>query len=73
MRNLIYARLGHGYVIDGIENEIPAEARAISGVKLLGTTDPDRQNDMIELARQASTNDTRAGTIFSETGVLLPS
>jgi iron(III) transport system substrate-binding protein len=49
---LVYARLGHGYVIDGIESEIPAEARPISGVKLLGTTDPDRQNDMIELARK---------------------
>jgi iron(III) transport system substrate-binding protein len=49
---LVYARLGHGYVIDGIENEIPGEARAISGVKLLGTTDPDRQTEMIELARR---------------------
>jgi hypothetical protein len=49
---LFYARLGHGYVIDGIESEIPPEARPIAGVKLLGTTDPDRQNDMIERARQ---------------------
>lgn len=49
---LIYARLGHGYVIDGIENDIPPDARPISSVKLLGTTDPDRQNDMLELARK---------------------
>jgi iron(III) transport system substrate-binding protein len=49
---LIYARIGHGYVIDGIEKDIPEEARPISGVKLLGTSDPDKQNDMIELARK---------------------
>jgi hypothetical protein len=49
---LFYARLGHGYVIDGIEYEIPPEARSIASVKPLGMTDPDRQNAAIELARQ---------------------
>jgi iron(III) transport system substrate-binding protein len=49
---LIYARLGHGYVIDGIENEIPPDVRDISSAKPIGTTDPDRQNEMIEVARR---------------------
>jgi iron(III) transport system substrate-binding protein len=49
---LIYAQIGHGYVIDGIEKDIPEEVRPISSVKLMGTTDPDKQNEMIELARK---------------------
>jgi len=49
---LVYARSGHGYVIEGIEKDIPEDVRAISGAKHLGTTDPDKQNEMIELARK---------------------
>jgi hypothetical protein len=49
---LIYAQTGHGYVIDGIEKDIPEDVRPISGVKLLGTSDPDKQNAMIELGKK---------------------
>jgi iron(III) transport system substrate-binding protein len=49
---LFYAQTGHGYVIDGLEKDIPEDVRPISGVKLMGTTDPDKQNEMIELAKK---------------------
>jgi iron(III) transport system substrate-binding protein len=49
---LIYAQSGHGYVIEGIEKDIPEDVRPISGVKLLGTSDPDKQNEMIELGKK---------------------
>ncbi len=49
---LIYAQTGHGYVIEGIEKDIPEDVRPISGVKLLGTSDPDKQNAMIELGKK---------------------
>jgi len=49
---MIYAKEGHGVVIDGITETLPPEVRRISEVKLLGTTDPDRQNQMIEIAKR---------------------
>jgi len=49
---LIYAQSGHGYVIDSLEKDIPADVRPISGVKLLGTSDPDKQNEMIDIAKK---------------------
>jgi iron(III) transport system substrate-binding protein len=49
---LVYARLGHGYVIDGIDKEIPEEVRPFTNVKLMGTTDPDKQNEYIEIAKK---------------------
>jgi iron(III) transport system substrate-binding protein len=48
---LLYANLGFVPVVGGLESKISAEARAISQVKLLGTTDPKLQDDMLKLAK----------------------
>ena len=48
---LLYANLGFLPVIGGLESKISAEARPLSQVKLLGTTDPKRQEDMLKLAK----------------------
>ena len=49
---LLYGNLGFGTVVGGLEAKIAPEARAISTTKLLGTTDPKQQDDMLKLARQ---------------------
>ena len=38
-------------VVGGLEGKIAPEARAIAQVKLLGTTDPKLQDDMLKLAK----------------------
>jgi iron(III) transport system substrate-binding protein len=48
---LLYANLGFIPVVGGLEGKIAAEARPIAQVKLLGTTDPKRQEDMLKLAK----------------------
>ena len=48
---LSYANLGFMPVIGGLEGRIAPEARALSSVKLLGTTDPKLQDDMLKLAK----------------------
>jgi iron(III) transport system substrate-binding protein len=48
---LHYANLGFVPVVGGLEGRIAAEARTIAQVKLLGTTDPKLQDDMLKLAK----------------------
>jgi iron(III) transport system substrate-binding protein len=48
---LLYANLGFVPVVGGLEGKITPEARAISQVKLLGTTDPKLQDEMLKLAK----------------------
>ena len=38
-------------VIGGLESRIAAEARTIAQAKLLGTTDPKLQDEMLKLAK----------------------
>ena len=38
-------------VVGGLESRIAPEARAIAQAKLLGTTDPKLQDEMLELAK----------------------
>ena len=47
----IFARDGFGIVRRGVLDKVPAEARAIAEVKLMGGSDPARQNEMLDLAR----------------------
>ncbi|HEY4775026.1 MAG TPA: substrate-binding domain-containing protein [Xanthobacteraceae bacterium] len=48
----IYAREGHGVVLDGVTETLPPDTRRMSEVKLLGTADPDRQNQMLDIAKR---------------------
>jgi iron(III) transport system substrate-binding protein len=48
---LSYANLGFVPVIGGLEGRIAAEARAVAQARLLGTTDPKLQDDMLKLAK----------------------
>ena len=48
---LLYANLGFVPVVGGLDSKIAPEARAISQVKLLGTTDPKLQDEMLKLAK----------------------
>jgi iron(III) transport system substrate-binding protein len=48
---LVYANLGFVPVIGGLESRIAGEARAIAQAKLLGTTDPKLQDEMLKLAK----------------------
>jgi iron(III) transport system substrate-binding protein len=48
---LLYANLGFVPVVGGLDSRIAREARAISQVKLLGTTDPKLQDEMLKLAK----------------------
>jgi iron(III) transport system substrate-binding protein len=48
---LAYGNLGFVTVVGGLESRIAPEARAVSQVKLLGTTDPKLQEDMLKLAK----------------------
>ena len=47
----IFARDGFGVVRRGVLDKVPPEARAIADVKLMGGSDPMRQNEMLDLAR----------------------
>jgi iron(III) transport system substrate-binding protein len=48
----IFANVGYGPVIGGLESKIAAEARPLAQAKLLGTTDPKIMDDMLKLARE---------------------
>ena len=48
---LAYANLGFVPVVGGLESRIAPEARAIAQAKLMGTTDPKRQDEMLKLAK----------------------
>jgi iron(III) transport system substrate-binding protein len=48
---LAYANLGFVPVIKGLDSRIAPEARAIAQAKLLGTTDPRLQDEMLKLAK----------------------
>jgi hypothetical protein len=39
-------------VVGGLESRVAAEARPLAQAKLLGTTDPKLQEEMLKLARQ---------------------
>jgi iron(III) transport system substrate-binding protein len=47
----IFARDGFGIVRRGVLDKVSPEARAIAEVKLMGGSDPARQNEMLDLAR----------------------
>jgi ABC-type glycerol-3-phosphate transport system substrate-binding protein len=47
----IFAQDGFGIVRRGVLDKISPEARAIAEVKLMGGSDPMRQNEMLDLAR----------------------
>ena len=49
---LLYAREGHGYTTSGVAEKVPAEVRDIAGAKLMGTSDPARQDQMLALAKK---------------------
>jgi iron(III) transport system substrate-binding protein len=49
---LVYARAGFGVATQVPAEKIPAEVRPLVDAKLLGTTDPARQNDMLSLAKE---------------------
>jgi iron(III) transport system substrate-binding protein len=47
----IFAQDGFGVVRRGVLDKVTPEARAIADVKLMGGSDPARQNEMLDLAR----------------------
>ena len=49
---LLYGNLGFVPVVGGLEARISPEARGVAQVKLLGTTDPKLQDEMLKLAKQ---------------------
>jgi len=49
---LIWARGGHGFVREGIEEKVPAELRAYANPKLLGTSDWRRQDEGLAAAKR---------------------
>jgi len=48
---LIYGNLGFVTTVGGLESKIVPEARALAQSKLLGTTDPQLQEEMLKLAK----------------------
>jgi ABC-type uncharacterized transport system YnjBCD substrate-binding protein len=48
---LAYGNLGFVMTVGGLDGKVSAEARALAQTKLLGTTDPKLQDEMLELAR----------------------
>ena len=48
----IFTSLGYPPVIGGLESKISAETRPLAQAKLLGTTDPKLQDEMLKLATQ---------------------
>jgi iron(III) transport system substrate-binding protein len=49
---LLYGNSGSGMVVGGLEGKVAPEARALAQAKLLGTTDPALQDEMLKLAKQ---------------------
>ena len=48
---LLYGNAGYVITVGGLENRISPEARPTASAKLLGTTDPKLQDDMLKLAK----------------------
>jgi iron(III) transport system substrate-binding protein len=48
---LVYGNLGFVNTVGGLEGKVSPEARAISQARLLGTTDPKLQDEMLKLAK----------------------
>jgi iron(III) transport system substrate-binding protein len=48
---LLYGNLGFVMTVGGLEGKVTAEARALAQARLLGTTDPTLQDEMLKLAR----------------------
>ena len=48
---LLYGNLGFVMTVGGLEGKVSGEARAIAQAKLLGTTDPKLQDEMLKLAK----------------------
>jgi iron(III) transport system substrate-binding protein len=49
---LLYGNLGFVTVVGGLEGKLAGEARALAQTRLLGTTDPKLQDEMLKLAKQ---------------------
>jgi iron(III) transport system substrate-binding protein len=49
---LLYGNLGFVTVVGGLEGRIAPEARPLAQARLLGTTDPKLQEEMLKLAKQ---------------------
>jgi len=49
---LLWAKSGMGVTRAGLDDKIPQDVRAFAGAKLLGTTDPDRQDEGLALAKK---------------------
>lgn len=49
---MMWGRTGMGVVREGLAEKIPAEVRATANAKLLGTTDPDRQDEAMGVAKR---------------------
>jgi iron(III) transport system substrate-binding protein len=48
---LLYGNLGFVMTVGGLEGKVTGEARALAQARLLGTTDPKLQDEMLKLAR----------------------
>lgn len=48
----LYANVGYGVTVTGMEGKVSAEARPYSHAKLLGTSDPKIQDEMLKLAKE---------------------
>jgi iron(III) transport system substrate-binding protein len=48
---LIYGNLGFVMTVGGLEGKVSAEARTLAQARLLGTTDPTLQDEMLKLAK----------------------
>ena len=48
---LVYGNLGFVMTVGGLESKVSGEARTLAQSKLLGTTDPKLQDEMLKLAR----------------------
>jgi len=48
---LLYGNLGFVMTVGGLDGKVSGEARAIAQTKLLGTTDPKLQDEMLKLAK----------------------
>lgn len=49
---LIWARGAHGFVRVGLDDKVPVELRAIANPKLMGTTDPAKQDEGLREAKR---------------------
>ena len=49
---MMWAKTGMGVVRSGLDDRIPADVREFAQAKLMGTTDPDRQDEGLALAKR---------------------